>query len=339
MENRKLFITIGIAVALILVMGAVVGSLTGTLDLGGSESDESYVVEDATGQEVNFEETPERIVSFMPSNTEHLFHLGVGDRIVGVDDYSNYPEETSELPKVGDSLEVDYEKIVDLEPDVVVITESVVQMRDQLEEYDLKTVVTGGETLEDVYSDLELLGKMCGLEEKGEEEAQALRDQMKEITEETRDLPEDERIDVLYIAGTNEGISTPGEGTFQDTLLTNAGGKNIASDKDGWSTIEEAKIIDRDPEVIIAPNHLEQGVREYTEKDSWQNITAVESDEIHFVDSDIMSRPGPRIVEAQEILVEILQNAKGANSLALQEVDVNKIGSQSWSSKKIVAEV
>ncbi|MBS3816590.1 MAG: ABC transporter substrate-binding protein [Candidatus Thermoplasmatota archaeon] len=346
MEKRNLFIAIGVLVVIVLVIGAVLGPLEGSLTGSDSQEDEgddsgdsqdqqrNYTVKDATGEEIEFKEPPERIVSFMPSNTELLFHLEVGDRVVGVDDYSNYPEEAKELPKVGDSMEVDYEKIVDLEPDVVVITEAVSHMKQQLEEYELRTFVTGGETLEDVYSDLRALGEMCGVEEKGEEKAQVLEDEIDNITEETRDLPEEERIDVLYISGVYQGINTPGEGTFQNTLLTNAGADNIASDKEGWTTISEEEIISRDPEVIIAPGYIESDVKEYTEKDSWQNITAVEKDQVYFVNGDVMSRPGPRVVEAQQTLVDLLDGSEKADTSLAEAGTLEK-----WSissTKKIV---
>ncbi len=331
MKNKNLFLAIGIAVALILVVGALIGPLSGTVQNDRSQDgEESYVVEDAAGEEILFEEPPERIISFMPSNTEILFHLEVGDRVVGVDDFSNHPEEALDLPEVGDSFEVDYEKIIDLEPDVVVITEAVAHMREQLEEYDIKTVVTGGETLEDVYSDIELLGEVCGIDERGEQKAQELKDEMDDITEETRDLAKEDRVDVLYISGTFDGINAPGNGTFQNSLLTNAGAHNIASYKSGWSTIPEDEIIDRDPEVIIAPHHLEGDVKEYTEKDLWQDITAVENEEIHFVDDDVMSRPGPRVIEAQDSLVDIIQSSGSAESVSLRggQTDIVEIWSR-----------
>ncbi|MEF8873680.1 MAG: helical backbone metal receptor [Candidatus Thermoplasmatota archaeon] len=316
MESKGIFIGIGLAVVLILVLGAVIGPLTGTIDMDSDQGEESYVVEDATGEEIEFEEPPERIISFMPSNTELLFHLEVGDRVVGVDDYSNYPEEATELPKVGDSMEVDYEKITDLEPDVVIITKAVSDMRGDLDDYGIKSFVTGGNTLEDVYSDLKMLGEMCGVKERGEDKAEDLRNEMNTVTEDTSDLPEEERIDTLYISGIYQGINTPGEGAFQDTLLTNAGADNIASDKEGWSTISEEEIISRDPEVIIAPSYLEGDVKEYTEKDSWQNITAVKKDQVYFVNGDVMSRPGPRVVDAQESLVDLLEGSEAAGTFS-----------------------
>ncbi len=270
------------------------------------EKEKEIVIKDAVGEEITFEEPPEKIISFMPSNTEILFHLEVGDRVIGVDDYSNYPEEVDELPSVGDAFETNYEKIVDLDPDVVVIPETNIQMRQQLDEYGIESVVTSGESLSDVYSDMELLGEMCGVEERAREKAEELENEMNEITNETKDLPSEKRTDVLYVSGTYDGINTPGNDTFQGTLLSNAGGNNIAYDVDGWGNIDEEDVIDRDPEVIIAPESVQPGLEEYTEKESWEEITAVEEEEIHYVDADIISRPGPRVAQAQEELVEIL---------------------------------
>jgi len=313
MEERKILMTLGVLVSVVLISAMVLGALTGRIVIDLNEEDGingEMVVEDATGKEITLEEPPERIISFMPSNTELLFHLEVGDRIVGVDDFSNHPPEVQELPSVGDSMNVDYEKIIGLEPDVVVVSQAVSHMRGELEDYGERAFVTNGESLDDVYSDMQLLGELCGIPEKAEEKANELKEEMYEITENTRDLPEEERVDTFYISGAGNDINTPGNDTFQDTLLTNAGANNIFSDKQGWSNVGEEEIIDREPEVIIAPEYLQMEVKELTEKDSWQDIPAVENDHIHYVDGDIMSRPGPRIVEAQEELVNILEDVE-----------------------------
>lgn len=316
MEDRKMFITLGILVVVVLISALVVGALTGRINIdtdGEDEENGEIVVEDATGKEVQLEEPPERIVSFMASNTELLFHLleeDEQDRIVGVDDFSNYPPEAQDLPSVGDSFNVDYEKIIELEPDVVVINQAVSHMRGELEDYGEKAFVTSGESLDDVYSDMKLLGDLCGIPEKAEEKAYELEEEMVEITNETRDLPEEERVDTFYISGAGSEINTPGNDTFQDTLLTNAGANNIFSDEQGWRNVGEEEIIDREPEVIIAPEYLQNEVEELTEKDSWGGIPAVENDDIYYVDGDMISRPGPRIVDIQEDLVNILEGVE-----------------------------
>ncbi len=269
-----------------------------------SEADESITVTDARGEDVNLEAPPERIISFMPSNTEILFHIGEGDRVVGVDDLSDYPSEVNDLPNVGDSFNVDYEKITELEPDVVVTPSFNTQMIDYLENIGHTVVATNSNTLEDVYTDMRLLGIMCGIEEEANQMADELEDEMNEITQNTADLPQEERVDVFYIASVGP-IYTPGNHTFQNTLIQNAGGNNIADQGDGWWEISKETIVDEDPDVIIATEDLEGQVQKLSEDDVWQSISAVENDEIYYVDDDIFSRPAPRVVEAQSTLTDI----------------------------------
>lgn len=279
---------------------------------------EEITVTDARGVEVTFETAPERIISFMPSNTEILFHLEVGDRVVGVDSTSDYPSEVEDLPEVGDSFEVDYEKIIDLEPDVVVTPSYNMEMIETLENEHNETVVaTSSTTLEDVYSDMDLLGEMCGIEDRATEKINDLKSEMDEITKQTRDLPEEERVDVFYMTSVDP-IYTPGNNTFQNTLIEKAGGRNIAEGESGWWEISEETIVDKDPEVIIGTNRIKEAVEKQTEKEAWQEITAVENDEIHFVNDDIVSRPGPRVVQGQgnltEIIGDVAEGEKGEES-------------------------
>jgi len=302
MLKKQDFLTMFISV---LVMAILIGSgsLMGTQFEENQNSEEITVI-DARGVEVTFEKSPERIISFIPSNTEILFHLEVGSRVIATDDYSDYPPEVNDLPKVGDSFNVDYEKIIDLEPDVVVTPFFNVDMIETLKEHNVTVVATGSTTLEDVYSDMELLGEMCGIEERVGEKIEDLRSEMNTITEDTRDLSKEERVDTFYITGIDP-IFTPGNNTFQNTLIEKAGGRNIAAEEDGWWQISEEIIIAEDPEVIIATERLEGDLEELVNQDHWQDITAVENDEIHYIDGDIMSRPGPRVVNAQENLTEI----------------------------------
>ncbi len=277
----------------------------GTPYISNAQKNDSISITDARGKTITFNSPPKRIVSFMASNTEILFHLGLGDRVVGVDKYSNYPPEVNEVPKVGDAYNVDYEKIVSLNPDVVLITKANTNMISSLKEYDLKVFVTGGNTIDDVYTDIELVGKMCGINEKAERIVDDLKSTMNTITSDTRDLKKSKRPNTFYISGTYQGIYTPGNDTFQNTLIQKAGCNNIASDKEGWTTISEEEIIGDNPEIIIAPNYLKNSVNDLAKKESWQSIKAVKEDQIFFVNGDMMSRPGPRITEAQLRLVNI----------------------------------
>ncbi len=318
MFGKRNFLTVFMSV---LVMAILIGSgsMMGT-QLEENQNSEEITVIDARGVEVTFEESPERIIPFMPSNTEILFHLELGDRVIATDDHSDYPPEANDLPKVGDSFNVNYEKIIDLEPDVVVTPFFNVDMIETLDEHNVTVVATGSTTLQDVYSDMELLGEMCGIEEIAEEKVDDLRSEMDSITEETRDLPEEKRTDTFYITGIDP-IFTPGDNTFQNTLIEKAGGQNIAAEEDGWWTISEEKIIAEDPEVIIATERLEEDLEELIKEDHWQDISAVENEEIYYIDGDIMSRPGPRVVKAQENLTEIIADVEEDEEDPLEEIE------------------
>lgn len=303
MFGKRKFMVISSVLAVLVIFSAVSAASMKTEE---NIHQEEITVTDARGVEVTFENAPERVISFMPSNTEILFHLEVGDRVVGVDSTSDYPPEVENIPEVGDSFQVDYEKIIDLEPDVVLTPSYNMDMIETLEDEHNETVVaTSSTTLEDVYSDMDLLGEMCGIEDRATEKINSLKSEMDEITKETRDLTEEERVDVFYMTSVDP-IYTPGNNTFQDTLIEKAGGQNIAESKSGWWEISEETIVSEDPEVIIGTERIKETVEEQINKEAWQEITAVENDEVHFVNDDIVSRPGPRVVQGQENLTDII---------------------------------
>ncbi len=273
----------------------------------GAEGEDSIIVTDARGEEIKLESPPEQIVSYMASNTELLFHIGVGDRVVGVDDYSDYPSEVEELPSVGDAFEPDIELIISLEPDLVVTAEYNTGLINDLEGHEITVFSTSSTTLEDVYNDMRILGEICGVSEEANSLAQELKDDMGELTEETRDVPEEERPSSLYITGTYQGINTVGSGTFIHSLLENAGLYNVAEEEKGWLTLNEEEVVTKNPEVIIASEETKPSLEEFINKDSWQHITAVEEENVYYVDADLLSRPGPRVIDGQEILVDIAQ--------------------------------
>ncbi len=287
-----------IAMMLVVLIGASMAFIPAS-----AQTEQEITVTDARGEIISFEAPPERIVSFMASNTEILFYLGLGDRVVAVDDFSDYPAEVQQLPKVGNAFGVNYELIVNMSADVVVTASYNEDMIERLEDLGQTVIATRSTTIDDIYSDMEMLGRMCGIEEEAKGMADSIRDEMDDLKV---DLPEDDRPKVLYVIDTFGGVWTTGGETFQNTLITNAGGHNIAADKTGWISLSDEEIISADPEVIIATESVRSGLEEILEKDSWSEISAVKNENIFYVDDNIMSRPGPRVVDAQGALVDII---------------------------------
>lgn len=288
--------TICTAITIMLLASILTLSSTGVGEVTNEIS-----ITDARGETINFDSPPERIISFMASNTEIFFYLGQGHRVIAVDDFSNHPMEVDDLPKVGNAFEVNYELIVSLEPDVIVTAFYNEDMINALENYGETVVATRSTDIDDLYDDMIMLGTMCGIEEAARSKADSLSSSMDDLY---RELPAEERPGVLLVVDTFGGIWTTGQGTFQDTMITNAGARNIASDKNGWQVISEEEILMKNPDIIIATESLRDGLKEYLNKGSWAHISALEEDQIYYIHDDLISRPGPRIVEAQEFLVD-----------------------------------
>lgn len=256
---------------------------------------------DATGKEITFEKAPEKIVSTSPAETEILFALGLADRIVGVSDYDNYPKEAESKTKVGGVVEPNTEAIVAAGADLVVTGISIKDTAlANLRTLGLNVVCTNPKKLDDVLSDILLLGRITDKQK----EAEALVEQMKADIQKVTDVaaaikPEEKK--KVYIEFSPGW--TVGSGEFMDELITLAGGVNIASDVQGWSQINEEKIIKDNPDVIIYTlnvvddkgNKLEDLIRG---RSGWGEITAIKNNQVAGLDGDVLSRPGPRITQA-----------------------------------------
>ncbi len=292
-----------VPVAIMIMLISIVGMFPAV------NADESISVVDARGVEVTLEAPPERIVSYMASNTETLFHIGVGDRVVGVDHFSNYPPEVDGLPKVGD-LEHDTEQILYLEPDLVVAASYNTALIEDMEQHGVPVFATSSTTYQDIFDDMRMLGEICGVKETADLLATDLEEKIDDIT---KNVPQEDRPSVLYVTDTSGGIHSVGNHTFIHTLLDRAGFENIAADKDGWITYNEEDIIAENPDVIITSESMKDSLEAYIGKRSWRNITAVELDQVYHVDDDLISRPGPRVVQIQETLVEIAEEAESGD--------------------------
>lgn len=151
------------------------------------KSDYLYTVVDDRGVEIAFEQVPETVVSLQPSNTEILYELGVGDKVIGVTEYDKWPEEVQHVEKVSDITTVNVERVVELNPDVIFayITGGEEQL-EQLESTGLKVfVIKPANSIDDVYGDIQQIAQVMGVEEKGNELVEKIKAQFAGIKEKT----------------------------------------------------------------------------------------------------------------------------------------------------------
>lgn len=262
------------------------------------------VVSDDAGRQVTIARAPERIISIAPSNTEILFALGLADRVVGVDSYSNYPPEATDKPLVGDYVDPDLETIVAAEPDLILATEAhVATVLPELETLGLPTVVVEPKNLDEVFTGIALVGQITGESETAQTLVCALQARVAAVTAAIADSPKPRVFFEL-----SPDLYTAGPGSFVDDILSRAGGQNIAADAgELWPQLSMEALVSADPEVVLLADH-EAGVtaEQVAARAGWQGVSAVETGRIVALDADLVARPGPRVVDGLEAVAAAL---------------------------------
>jgi iron complex transport system substrate-binding protein len=270
----------------------------------------SIAITDSRGVKITFSKTPEKIVSLMPSNTEILFALGCGEKITAVSDYCNYPVETSDIPILPTGEQLSIEKIIDLSPDAAFIGKMTAMddQINQLEQAGVKVIVTEANSLSETYGIIEMIGHAMGKEK----EAEAIVKNMKESFEKIKKEVENKAESKVYVevSPLEYGLWSCGQNTFIQELIEIAGAKNIFDDIDGWAAVSEEQVIVRNPDIILTTSSpltgIEDPVGEISSRENWSQIEAVKNDRIVMLDADMISRPGPRLLDAAEELVKII---------------------------------
>jgi len=258
---------------------------------------------DDAGRPVDIGEIPERIVSFGPSITEILFALDLGENVVGVSDFCDYPEAAKLKPKVGNAFSPSIEAVVGLEPDLVLTVEHE-QLNKELDALGLKFLVLDPEDFDGILKNIELIGRITGVEKRANQLVKDMRDRISQVVDLVKDAP---KVSVFFIVDATDPNNpwTAGPGSFIDDIITMAGGENIAAEAPAaWAQLSIEQIVSSDPDIIViqtmvggVPTVSKEVLEEHP---AWQEMTAVKQDRIYFIDGDLVSRPGPRIVQGLE---------------------------------------
>ena len=290
----------------------LVSSLLFLLVFAGAASAADWgpvTITDDLGVTVTIDKYPERIVSLSPANTEILFALGLGDRIVGVTEYCTYPEAALSKDKIGGFSTINTEKIAVLNPDLLVAAdgnseETIAHLR----ELGYTIITVNADTIDTTLADIRLIGKAAGVESAAEELVSSMQADLAEIAEKTKGA---EKPTILHCMWTDP-LWVSGSGTFQDEMISAAGGVNAAAAEGGWVALTMEKFLTMNPDIIVVDSGDGMGVgtddalKNFFLKDSrMQSLSAVQNERVYVVNADIIDRGGPRIVEGVEALAEI----------------------------------
>lgn len=269
-------------------------------------------VTDQRGKEFQLDQPVQRIVSLAPSNTEILFAVGAGSQVVGRDTFSDFPAEAAKVADIGGGFgALDTETIIASNPDLVLAADlTPAEQIQSLEDLGLKVFVLGNPIdLPSMYENLLTVASITGHVAETETLIASLKARVTNVEEKLSAVTE--RPLVLYeLDGTDPNAPwVPGPGTFVDTLLTMAGGNSMSSSLDGaWVQVSLEVIIEMDPEIILLGDAQWGGVTPemVAARGGWDALTAVQQGKIYPFDDNLVSRPGPRMVDGLEALARFL---------------------------------
>ncbi len=282
-----------------------------TFILASSSHSADLNVKDEVGREVAFPFPPKRIVSLAPNITEILFSLGLDEEIVGVSIHCNFPAKAKSKVRVGSYISLDFEKIASLNPDLIIATAAgnTRDMVDRLGKLGFQTYVIYPKNFNDILQSIAHISQVVNREKEARVIIEGMRKRSQRIVELTNGLPRPK----VFIQIGDAPIVTVGKGSFADDLIRLAGGENIAGkEEEVYPRFGMEEILKRSPEVIVISSMNPRGdyqriIQEWTR---WKSIPAVKNGRIHLIDSDLLDRPSPRIIDGLEELARVLHPGK-----------------------------
>lgn len=266
---------------------------------------------DGLGRKVQLAQPAQRIISIAPSNTEMLFALGAGSQLIGRDDLSDYPEEAKQLTSVGSVFgKINTEAIIALKPDLVLAAEiSAPEQVKTLEDLGLKVYwLANPKDFDGLYENLETVGQLTGRTTEAQKLIDSIKMRYQTVT--TKIASSSNKPKVYYELDATDPTKpyTSGPGTFIDTMINLAGGFNIGQAmKDQYAQISSEELVKQNPGIIL----LGDGAYGITadslkQRAGWSAIAAVKNNAIFTFDDNLVSRPGPRLIDGLEVMAKLI---------------------------------
>lgn len=261
---------------------------------------------DVLGRKLYLAKPPVRIISLAPSITETLFALGLDKEIIGVTEFCDFPAAATLKPKVGYS-NPNLETLVALEPDLILAPKEFLKadLLARLEQLKIATFILQASSIEDIFSHMQTLGRMVGRPGEADTLTMGLRHRLNAVKQL---VSQAKRPRVLYVLNSTPLMSV-GPGSFIHQVIELAGGNNIASHAGAaYPRLSMESVIQSNPEWILFPSGSSEGIPEHEQKTwlRWTTLFAVQQGQLATIPTDLLNRPGPRIIDALETVAQII---------------------------------
>lgn len=261
---------------------------------------------DAADEELTFDQAPETVISLIPSNTEILFGIDAGDKVIAVTENDDFPEEVADLDTVGD-FTVNVEKVISLKPEAVFAHEMMMGSSEeglnQIRDAGIPVIVVpSAETFDETYEAIEMVGEVMDKNTEADQIVEDMKTKVEDIEKKAADITDKKRVFVENSDAPE--IYAPGKNTFPQQFLDMINAENIVTEE-GWIMISPETIVDENPDVILAIyDYVPNVVENIKTRDGFATVTAIEEDHVVQLDENITSRTGPRLADGLELFAK-----------------------------------
>lgn len=281
-------------------------------DSSKGNNEAALVITDMSGREITMDKPAERVVVLTAGDCEIIYALGCGDLVVGRGEYCNYPEEVNNVTMVKSGGEINVEEVIALEPELVIMSpmgQSEEQIIDALAKAGIVTLINDANNIDQTYTAIENIGKALGKDAEAAALIQGMKDAFAEITVGETDA--EPKTVYFEVSPLEYGLWTAGSDTYMNEMCEMLGVKNAFEDVYGWAQISQEQVIERNPDYIVTITmYYGEGitpVEEIMGRAGWENITAIKNAKVLNANSDEISRPSPRLVDAAKALSEFFK--------------------------------
>ncbi len=314
--NKKILIPIAAIIIIVVIASATFLYLNNN---NPNPTTGSYSVTDDEGYTTTFDSVPQRIISLAPSNTQILFAIGAGDRVVGLTDYDQYPYNFSawfaagNMTSVGGFSTPNQETIASLHPDLLLATTIHDTFLSTFRSLGYKVLTLDPSNVSSVLNDITMVGKATGTEQSAKTLVNSINDKLDSIAQTIAGAHEAKPL--VYYEVWYPPLMSAGSTSFINDVITKAGGINIfENETQPYPTVNSETIVQKNPSVIILPTDMASAgaapfygsVQDVKDRPGWSAISAVQNNRIVVVDGNLFAEAGPRIAEQIQVAAAAL---------------------------------